>query len=144
MRVFTMIKFLCRGLLVLLAAVPLFAVAAPTAHEVVQQTTDALLAELKQNKEHYRQDPSAFYAALNEILGPVVDADGISRSIMTVKYSARATPEQIQRFQENFKRSLMQFYGNALLSYNNQGIRVLPATGTQDPERASVTMEVSD
>jgi phospholipid transport system substrate-binding protein len=139
-----MIKFLRRGLLVLLAAVPLFALAAPSAHEVVQQTTDALLSDLKQNKEKYRQDPAAFYAALNEILGPVVDVDGISRSIMTVKYSAKATPEQIQRFQDNFKRSLMQFYGNALLSYNNQGIRVLPASGGQDPERASVTMEVSD
>jgi phospholipid transport system substrate-binding protein len=35
----------------------------------------------------------------------VVDADGISKSIMTVKYSRKATPEQMQRFQENFKKA---------------------------------------
>ncbi|HLD68926.1 MAG TPA: ABC transporter substrate-binding protein [Pseudomonas sp.] len=138
-----MLTVLRRGLLVLLAALPLLASAAPTAHEVVQGTTTRLLADLKVNKEKYRSDPAAFYAALNEILGPVVDVDGISRSIMTVKYTGKASPEQITRFQENFKRSLMQFYGNALLEYNNQDIRVLPGN-QQDPQRATVNMEIKD
>jgi phospholipid transport system substrate-binding protein len=60
-----------------------------------------------------------------------------------VKYSRNASPEQMTRFQENFKRSLMQFYGNALLEYNNQQIRVLPSSGKQDAERTSVGMEVT-
>src|SRR3546814_2687036 len=61
---------------------------------------------------------------------------------MTVKYSRNASPEQMTRFQENFKRSLMQFYGNALLEYNNQQIRVLPSSGKADDKRTSVGMEV--
>ena len=61
---------------------------------------------------------------------------------MTVKYSRQATPEQMQRFQENFKRSLMQFYGNALLEYNNQGIKVDPAKD-ESGERTSVGMKVT-
>ncbi len=143
MSVFNVRSFLCRGLLVLLAALPLFASAGQTAHQVVQQTTELLLADLKANRQTYQSNPGAFYDALNRIIGPVVDADGISRSIMTVKYSRRATPEQMQRFQDNFKRSLMQFYGNALLEYDNQAIRVLPAR-MEDAERASVGMEVKD
>jgi phospholipid transport system substrate-binding protein len=139
-----MIKTLRNSLFVLLAALPLLAVAAPTAHEVVQQTTDTLLADLKANKEQYRNDPAAFYASLNEILGPVVDVDGISRGVMTVRYSRQASPEQMSRFQESFKRSLMQFYGNALLEYNNQDIRVLPPSGKQDPQRTAVNMEIKD
>lgn len=131
------------SLLVLLTALPMLALAAPSAHEVIQKTTDELLADLQANKDQYRQDPNAFYESLNNILGPVVDAEGISRSIMTVKYSRSASPEQMTRFQENFKRSLMQFYGNALLEYNNQQIRVLPASGKQDAERTSVGMEVT-
>ncbi|HAB02081.1 MAG TPA: toluene tolerance protein [Pseudomonas sp.] len=137
-----MISILRRGLLVLLAAFPLMALAAQSPHDVVQSTTNALLSDLKANKEQYRGNPNAFYEALNRILGPVVDADGISRSIMTVKYSRKATPEQMQRFQENFKRSLMQFYGNALLEYNNQGITVDPAKA-DDGKRASVGMKVT-
>ena len=139
-----MISILRRGLLVLLAAFPLLTLAAQTPHEVVQGTTNELLGDLKANKEQYKSNPNAFYDSLNRILGPVVDADGISRSIMTVKYSRKATPEQMQRFQENFKRSLMQFYGNALLEYNNQDIRVLPVSGKQDPQRTAVNMEIKD
>ena len=137
-----MISILRRGLLVLLASMPLLAMAAPqTPKDVIQTTTTQLLSDLKANKEQYKANPSAFYDALNANLGPVVDADGISRSIMTVKYSRKATPEQMQRFQENFKRSLMQFYGNALLEYNNQGITV--GSEKKDGEdRASVDMTV--
>ncbi|AMK29593.1 auxiliary component YrbC [Pseudomonas putida] len=139
-----MISILRRGLLVLLAAFPLLALAAPgqSARDVIQGTTTQLLSDLKANKEQYKANPEAFYNALNSNLGPVVDADGISRSIMTVKYSRKATPEQMQRFQENFKRSLMQFYGNALLEYNNQGITVDPAKA-EDGDRTSVGMKIT-
>ncbi|MDO7901860.1 phospholipid-binding protein MlaC [Pseudomonas sp. K1(2024)] len=139
-----MISILRRGLLVLLATLPLMALAAPgqSPRDVVQSTTNELLSDLKANKAQYRSNPTAFYEALNRILGPVVDADGISRSIMTVKYSPRASPEQMQRFQDNFRRSLFQFYGNALLDYDNQGITVDPGSAVKD-NRATVGMKVS-
>lgn len=132
-----------RGLLIALASLPLLAVATPSAHEVVKSTTDQLLGDLKANKAAYQQNPQSFYDTLERILGPVVDSEGISRSIMTVKYSRGASDAQLKRFEENFKRSLMQFYGNALLEYDNQGIRVLPAKA-EGAERASVGMEVTD
>lgn len=138
-----MISILRRGLLVLLAALPLFANAAPasSAHDLVDRTTKQLLADLAANKDKYKTDPQAFYDALNGIVGPVIDAEGISKSIMTVKYSRNASPAQMQRFQENFKRSLIQFYGNALLEYNNQGITVSPAK-EEGADRTSVDMSV--
>jgi phospholipid transport system substrate-binding protein len=138
-----MISILRRGLLVLLAALPLFANAAPasSAHDLVDRTTKQLLADLAANKEKYKSDPQAFYDALNGIVGPVIDAEGISKSIMTVKYSRNASPAQMQRFEENFKRSLIQFYGNALLEYNNQGITVSPAK-EEGADRTSVDMSV--
>ena len=136
-----MISTLRRGLLVLLAALPLMANAAGSAHDLVKGTTDKMLADLTANKEQYKQDPSKFYDALNTIVGPVVDAEGISRSIMSVKYSRKATPDQMKRFQDNFKKGLFQFYGNALLEYNNQGITVDPAKDESD-DRTSVGMTV--
>ena len=135
------LNLLRRGLLILLASLPLVATAAPTAHDVVKSTTDELIGDLKANKAGYQQNPQSFYDTLERILGPVVDSAGISRSIMTVKYSRRASDEQLKRFEDNFKRSLMQFYGNALLEYDNQSIRVLPAKA-EGADRASVGMEV--
>ncbi|WP_073524063.1 MlaC/ttg2D family ABC transporter substrate-binding protein [Pseudomonas fluorescens] len=137
-----MISTLRRGLLVLLAALPMMANAAGSAHDLVQDTTSRMLADLKANKEQYKQDPSRFYEALNTIVGPVVDAEGISKSIMTVKYSRNATPAQMQTFQENFKKGLFQFYGNALLEYNNQGI-IVDAAKDESGDRAEVGMKVS-
>ena len=139
-----MISILRRGLLVILAvALPLMANAAPgqSAHDIVSDTTTRLLADLAANKEAYKQSPSKFYDALNNIVGPAVDVEGISKSIMTVKYSRKATPEQMRRFEENFKRSLMQFYGNALLEFKNQGITVGPAKD-ESGDRTSVDMTV--
>lgn len=131
-----------RGMLVILAAISLGAVAAPTPHEVVEVTTRTLIEDIEKNRALYRQDSEAFYQSLNNILGPVVDAEGISRSIMTVKYSRSASEAQMARFQENFKRSLLEFYGRALLEYNDQEIRYLPAVGKQQERRASVNTEI--
>src|SRR5471032_577733 len=138
-----MISTLRRGLLVLLATLPLMgnAVADSSAHALVQDTTNRMLADLSANKEKYKQDPQDFYTALNTIVGPVVDAEGISKSIMTVKYSRKATPAQMHTFQENFKKGLFQFYGNALLEYNNQGIVVDPAKD-ESGDRTSIGMTV--
>ena len=38
----------------------------------------------------------------------------------------------------------MQFYGNALLEYDNQDIRVLPSSAKPSDDRASVNMEIRD
>jgi phospholipid transport system substrate-binding protein len=127
--------------LALLLGLPLLAAAAPSAQQVVEQSVERMLDDLKTNKVRYRTDREAFYQSLNDILGPVVDVRGISRSIMTVKYSRQASEAQMQRFEDNFKRGLMQFYGNALLEYDNQGIRILPQRQSES-DRASVGMEV--
>lgn len=139
-----MLRLIRRFTLVLLAVLPLWASAGDTPYTVVKETTDSILADLKANRDAYRKDPMAFYDAMDRILAPVVDADGISRSVMTVRFANQATPAQMQRFQENFKQGLMQFYGNALLEYNNQEIRILPQARQRDPSRAEVQMEVVD
>ena len=131
-------------LLIVLSILSMTALATQTAVDTVKLTTDELLADLKANKQLYKQDPSAFYAALDRILGPVVDLEGISKGVMTVRYSRAASPEQMQRFEQSFKTSLMRFYGNALLEYDNQEIRILPVGGKQEPGREAVNMEIKD
>lgn len=118
-------------------------VQAKTAQETVEQVTANLFADLNANRELYRQQPQEFYAAMDQLIGQHVDVEGVARSVMTVRYSRNATPEQMQRFQDNFKQGLLQFYGNALLEYDNRGARVLPATSAEGAERAEVRMEVT-
>ena len=145
-----MLTLVRRNFLALLLSLPFLGLALSAnakgldPRQVVQNTTTELLQDLKRNKEHYKIHPKEFYQAMDNILGSVVDADGVSRSVMTVRYSRQASPEQMARFQENFKQGLMQFYGNALLEYDNQDIKVLPMGMQRDPKRAEVKMEVTD
>ncbi len=126
----------------LLAALSWSAVAASSPQQVVQGTLDQLLIELNGKREVFRKNPELFYQSLDRILSPVVDFDSFSRGVMTVRYSQSATPAQMSAFQTSFKRSLMQFYGNALLEYQNQEIRMLPSVAENEPGRATVNMEI--
>ncbi len=129
----------------LLLSTPLLAqAAAATPHQVVEDTSVRVMEVLNANRELYKQDSNAFLEGLNEVLDPVVDFQGIARSVMTVRYSRSASEEQMNRFIDTFKRSMVEFYGNALLEFDSGNITVLPpAKGSQQTdERASVNMEV--
>ena len=131
--------------LALLLSMPLLAqAAAATPHQVVEDTSVRVMEVLDANRELYKQDSNAFLEGLNEILDPVVDFHGIARSVMTVRYSRSASDEQMERFIDTFKLSMIEFYGNALLEFNSGKIVVLPpARGSQQSDqRASVDMEV--
>lgn len=137
-----MLHWLRNGLLCLLAMLSFSISAASSPQQVVQGTLDALLSELNGRREVFRQNPEQLYQSLDRILSPVVDFDSFSRGVMTVRYSQSATPAQMNAFQTSFKHSLMQFYGNALLEYQNQEIRMLPSVAESEPGRATVNMEI--
>ncbi|PAU89787.1 toluene tolerance protein [Pseudomonas sp. WN033] len=128
----------------LLCSLPVLAQANATPHQIVEDSSTRVLEVLDANRELYKQDSEAFLNGLNEILEPVIDYRGIARSVMTVRFSRNATDEQIERFVDTFKRSLVQFYGNALLEFNSGEIKVLPPTARdqQRPDRTNVTMEI--
>lgn len=137
-------RFMTWALALLISAPLLAQAASQTPHQAVEDTSVRVMETLNANRELYKQDADAFYNGLNEIMEPVVDFQGIARSVMTVRYSRSATPEQMDRFIETFKRSMVEFYGNALLEFDGGSITVLPpARGAQQTEeRASVNMEV--
>ncbi len=130
--------------LALIVSMPAMVLAAVTTpQQVVDDTSRKVMQVLDANRETYRNDPEAFLQGLNEVLDPVVDFDGIASSVMTVRYSRSASEEQVQRFIETFKRSMVQFYGNALLEFKSGEITVLPPNSREPrPDRASVDMQV--
>lgn len=137
-------NFMGLAIAVLLSMPFLAHAAAATPHQVVEETSVRVMDVLNKNRELYKKDSSAFLEGLNEVLNPVVDFRGIARSVMTVRYSRAATDEQMERFIDTFKRSMVEFYGNALLEFDSGEITVLPpAKGAQQTEeRASVDMQV--
>lgn len=117
---------------------------AASPHQVVEDTSNRVMAVLDANRDTYKEDTDAFLEGLNEVLDPVVDFQGIARSVMTVRYSRTASDEQMERFIDTFKRSMVEFYGNALLEFDSGDIKVLPANSRnqQSDDRTSVNMEI--
>ncbi len=121
----------------LLCVSPAVHAAAISAHETVQNATESLLKKLADTNDIYAQDPLKFYHAVDSALAPYIDFDKFSRGVMA-KYYKRATPAQRQRFKLVFKDDLIKTYAKALLEFDNERIRVLPADDAK-PQRGNKT-----
>jgi phospholipid transport system substrate-binding protein len=125
----------------------LAAAATPTpprsAVQSIQATVDSLLQVIREGKGYFDSDPDRFYQAVENVLDPVIDFNTFSRGVMAVYYK-RATPQQRQRFEENFRSALVHTYGKALLSYGDEKVEVLPDDRPQtQPDRDSVKTEIT-
>ncbi len=112
-------------------------------HAVVEEATSALLVVIQQGQSYFDEDPERFYVEVASTLDPIMDFERFARSVMAV-YAKRATPAQRERFAESFKWGLVRTYAKALLSFDNEVIRVLPPDGKarRRPDRERVKMAV--
>lgn len=98
---------------------------AEQAHEMVKRTTEKVMASIHKNRAIYESDQARFFWELEDVLGPMVDFQRLTRRIMG-NYYREATLEQRKRFASAFKRSLLSSYATGLLEFNDYEVRVLP------------------
>jgi len=124
-------KLLGFSLLAVFAHLSLAQTAQDEPQQVVQSAIDAILSDIEQNREHYLQDSAAFYSFIDEQLNNFVDIEGVTKSIMTVKYTKQATPAR-----------LLKFYGDAILGFGKIEIKYLSSKiSDKDANRAAVNTE---
>ncbi|MDE1460613.1 MlaC/ttg2D family ABC transporter substrate-binding protein [Spartinivicinus poritis] len=128
-------------LLAVTTLAPVYADESPDA--TVKTATDKMLAVIKAGKQSYKKTPDKFYSQLLEVLEPVVAFDVIARGVMSIKYSKNASDKQVVQFTEAFKMSMVEFYGKALLKYDNEKIEVHPVNkATLKKKRVPVNMTI--
>ncbi|MDP0588644.1 MAG: ABC transporter substrate-binding protein [Candidatus Endonucleobacter bathymodioli] len=93
----------------------------PSPSRDVQSVTENLLKTFSNNKERYQKDNEAYLEDVDKLLSPVVAFGSIATGVMG-KYSRRAKPSQAKQFEKIFKKSLIAFYGKALLKINHDDI----------------------
>jgi|GEM_PF-33143 len=110
--------------------------------QTVQNTIEQVLNDIKANRDAYLQNHEIFYESLKNNLASAVDIEGITKSIITVKYLKLANADQIKQFEETFKKSLLKFYGTSLLTIGDVEIRYLSSKiNDKDANRAIVSTE---
>ncbi len=111
-----------------------------TAEAAVETYINNLLAQMASIKPLYETDRTAYFAAIEQALTEFVDFREVARGVMA-KYGTGpngATPEQLERFADVFRASLVDFYGNALANYGGAEFEIIPiGTPPTDPENAT-------
>jgi phospholipid transport system substrate-binding protein len=140
-----------RGLLasLALAAVTLSASVSAQANTVdnsdptrlIETSANIMVSELDARRAEFRKDPAKLRGLVERVLLPNFDVDHSARLVLG-RHWRTATPEQRQRFIDAFYGSLMTNYGDAMIEFTGDRIRVLPSTVAPDATSAVVRTEV--
>jgi phospholipid transport system substrate-binding protein len=132
-------------LLLVAGAAPAFAADAPgpatvpglAPQALMEQVSQDLLRDLDANRAAYRQDPAKLRALVDKFLLPNFDTEFAARRVLG-RHWTTATPDQRQRFIDAFVVSLMGDYGDAILEFTGDRLKILPFRG--EPAATSATV----
>lgn len=118
------------------------------AEEAVAGYIRDLLALNSDIRSLYETDRAFYFDQIEDELEKFVDFREVARGVMA-RYGTGpngATPEQLDRFSEVFKDSLIDFYGSALASYDGQSFEILESRGParEQENAATVRMRVAE
>jgi phospholipid transport system substrate-binding protein len=109
----------------------------PGPQELMQSVSQSLLEELDANRAAYQKDPAKLRGLVDKYLLPNFDTDFAARRVLG-RHWTTATPEQRRRFIDAFVNSLMGDYGDAILEFTGDRLKILPFRG--DPAATSATV----
>jgi phospholipid transport system substrate-binding protein len=93
--------------------------------KLIETAAQAMLTDLDAHRAEYRKDPGKINALVDRVLLPHFDTAYAARLVLARHWNA-ATPEQRQRFIDGFYHSLLSNYGNALLDFTSDRLKVFP------------------
>jgi phospholipid transport system substrate-binding protein len=133
-------------LLLILGAIPAFAAAqtatpGPGPQELMEQVSRDMQKAIDADREALAKDPAKLRALIDRLLLPHFDSDYAARMVLG-RHWRDATESQRQRFIEAFYQSLMADYGDALLQFNREQLKILPFRGDPAANTATVRTEV--
>lgn len=109
--------------------------------KLIETSSQALLADLDANRTTYRRDPSGLYKVVEKEFLPHVDVDFAAQQVLG-KYWREADPAQRKRFVTAFYQSLLHTYGDALVEFTADRLKVLPYQGDPAADRGTVRTEI--
>jgi phospholipid transport system substrate-binding protein len=118
------------------------AIDASTPQKLIESSSKLLFADLDANRARYKKDIAQLYKVVDTIFLPHVDVDFAAQQVLGKNWRT-ATPEQRKRFVTAFYRSLLTTYGDALVDFTGDRMKVLPFQGDLAQPRASVRTEIS-
>lgn len=117
------------------------AVDASAPDKLIQTAASAMLKELDAHRADYRANPGKVHALVDQVLLPHFDTDYSARLVLGHHWNA-ASEDQRQRFIKAFYKSLLSNYGDALVDFTADKLKVFPYTGDANAANATVRTQV--
>jgi phospholipid transport system substrate-binding protein len=110
-------------------------------NELVTKVAQDTLRDLDAHRAEYQKDRKKVRELVDKNMLPYFDT-AHSAQLVLAKHWRTATPEQRKRFVEAFYQSLLQNYGEALLEFTPDRLRILPFQGKPEDTVVTVRSEV--
>ena len=108
---------------------------------MLKQTSDEVIAVLKEKREQLKDDPKLVYELVHEYILPHLDEVTIAKLALGKNWR-QATREQKLEFIDEFRNLLIRTYGKSLSEFSDQEINYFPVKMQQGEEKVVVKSEV--
>ena len=110
--------------------------------QLIQDVASGILKELDANRAAYVNNPNNVRALADKYLLPYFDTR-YSAQLVLGKYWRTATEDQRTRFIKAFQDSMLQNYGNALVNFTANKLKVQPGRVDPGADQASVSTTIN-
>jgi phospholipid transport system substrate-binding protein len=108
---------------------------------MLKQTSDEVIAVLKEKSEQLKEDPDLVYGLVYEYILPHLDEVTIAKLALGKNWRI-ATREQKIEFINEFRNLLIRTYGKSLSEFSDQQINYFPVRMEEGEEKVVVKSEV--
>ncbi len=122
--------------------IALAAQAAQEPQQLVQSTSEQVMARLKKDHDKLQNDPDLIYPLVEDLVLPHFDFTKMSQWVLGVNWRS-ASAEQKARFTEQFRTLLVRTYAKALLEFTDQKLLYLPFHAAADAKTVTVRTEIA-
>ena len=114
---------------------------APAPEQLIRDTSDKVLSEIKSNAAKYQENPKGVYALVNELVLPHFDFSSMT-DLALGRYKDEVSEEQRPEIVKEFRSLLVRTYSSALLEYTDQAVVFLPMEGAEADGEVTVRTEI--
>jgi phospholipid transport system substrate-binding protein len=134
-------QFILSLVLSLIVIGPLPAMAATGPEQLIKETSDRVIDEIRTNAELFQEDPQSVYDLVNTVVLPHFDFVAMT-DLALGRYKDDVSEQQRPEIVNEFRMLLVRTYSSALLEYTDEVLIYLPMEGTEAEGRVTVRTEI--
>ncbi len=109
--------------------------------QLIESSANVILGGIDARRAEFRKDPTGLYQLVESTLLPHFDTPYAAQLVLGQHWRA-ASAEQRKRFVEAFYRSLLYTYGDAMVDFTGDRLKVFPTKVAPEDTKATVRTEI--